>query len=270
MPIEADTQMLAMQETIYVGSSALWGALRDCGIGAKMHEEAADLLGWHLGPNNRSLVWGFSGYATGGIDLASGSPFSYNAEANGLLGIYGYLAAKNALPSLAFDGGTREGFLELNRVVAQSAGVETLGFLPEQGLGAVGVRDHLVVGGKTYKGRERAIATADVLVCAGGTGIPDVPYAKDAHAVGTAHECIRAVKAGATVLMLDLQEYPPASLPRTFHRHDDLRKAHDDGRLVVCRSLDTIPDCIDQVLETDVRRSRPLRSAILTNFLDLD
>jgi hypothetical protein len=253
-PINIDREVLAMQGALYVGDPALRSALREQEIETKIWEDALTLLGSHLGSENDSLVWGFSGYATGGMDPVTGQPYSYHAEAEGLLRLYTHLADKNALPSLAVDGGVSEGFLALNSVVAQSAGVRTVGFLPEQGLGAAGVRDDLVVGGQTYEGREKAVATADVLLCAGGFK-------------GTIRECIKAVKGGAAALLLDLKDYPDNSLPNVFHKDKDLREAFEDKRLVVCKNLDEIPECVDQLRQIDVKSSRPGRKKILTEFL---
>jgi hypothetical protein len=254
IPVEIDRQALALQGETYVGDPDLREALQAQGIKTSTWEEATNLLGQYLAPESDSLVWGFSGYATGGVDSATGSPFSYEDEANGLLGLYDYLAAKDELPRLAIDGGVSEGFLALNSVIAQSAGVRTLGFIPKEGLASVGIRDDLVVAGETYRDREKAVGTADVLVCAGGKG-------------GTARECIRAIKGGAAALILDLKDYPLNSLPHTFSMDKDLRQAYEDRRLVVCKTLDEIPERVDQILQVDVKRNRPLRNRIVTDFL---
>jgi|GEM_PF-1739939 len=253
-PIAIDREILARQGALYVGDPALRGALQEQGIVSKTWEDATALLGRHLAPENDALVWGFSGYATGGRNPATGEFFSYHAEADGLLGLYTHLADSNALPSIAVDGGVGEGFLALNSVVAQSAGVQTLGFLPEQGLKAPGIRDHTVVGGQTYIGRQRAIAMADVLVCAGGLR-------------GTINECIMAVRAGAAALLLDLKDYPATSLPNIFHKDKDLQKAFEEERLVVCKHRDDIPQRTEQLLRVDVKSSRPARQQGLTEFL---
>lgn len=245
---------MARQGALYIGDPALRLALEEQQIETKTWEDAMALLGSHLSSENDSLVWGFSGYATGGPDPVTGNPYSYQVEADGLRKLYTYLADRNALPSLAVDGGVNEGFLALNSVVAQSAGVQTVGFLPEQGLKVPGIRDDTVVAGQTYEGRERAVATADVIVCAGGFK-------------GTIRECIKGVRGGAAALLLDLKDYPDNSLPNVFHEDEDLHRAFEEKRLVVCKNLDEIPERVDALLQVDVKSSRPIRKGILSAFL---
>ncbi len=201
------------------------------------------------------MIWGFSGYATGGVDPETGKPFSYAEEAQSLLTLYNYLDEKGEAPSLAVDGGVSEGFLALNSVVAASANVPTLGFIPKQGLKSVGIRDHMVVAGETYQDREALVATADTLVCAGG-------------AAGTTRECIGAVRNGAAALLLWHEKYRDDALPNAFLQHKDLREAFGDGRLVVCKSLDKIPEKVDQILQVNVKKSRARRSKAIWNFYD--
>lgn len=253
-PITIDKQVLARQGALYIGDPALRSALEEQEIETKTWEDALALLDCHMDEENDSLVWGFSGYATGGRDPVTGEPYSYYTEAEGLLKLYTHLANRNAMPSIAVDGGVSEGFLALNSVVAQSAGVPTVGFLPEQGLKALGIRDHTIVGGQTYEGREKAVATADVLVCAGGFK-------------GTIRECVKAIRGGAATLLLDLKEYPHNSLPNVFHEDEDLQRAFEEERLVVCKHPDEIAERVDQILQVDVKSSRPVRKNILTEFL---
>lgn len=254
VPIKIDREVLASQGTLYVGDPALRYALHGYGIEADGHENAMLFLASHLDDKAEKLVWGFSGYATGGIDSETGKPYGYTEEAESLLALYNYLQEEGNAPSLAIDGGVSEGFLALNSVVAASANVPTLGFIPKQGLKSVGIRDHMVVAGETYPDREALVATADALVFGGG-------------ADGTTRECIQAVRNGAAALVLWHEKYRDDALPNTFLEHKDLREAFDDGRLVVCKSLEEIPEKVDQVLQVDVKASRPRRVKAIAGLL---
>ncbi len=253
VPIRIDAGVLAMQGTIYADPT-LQAALHGRHIAVQSLEDASNFLAQHLGPGNEKLVWGFSGYATGGVNPETGKPFTYESEAIGLRLLYDHLLAKGEAPSLAIDGGVSEGFLALNSITAQSAGVPTLGFIPRQGLASIGVRDHLVVAGNTYRDRETFVGTADILVCAGG-------------ADGTERECIHAIQRGAAVLLLNLADYPPNSFARTFRANEDLRQANDEGRLVVCDSYEAVADSVDRILQIDTKSSRPLRLGVILDSL---
>lgn len=254
VPIEIDADVLAMQGMVYAADPTLRAALDEYGIDAHELESANSPLSGYLNLENEPLVWGFSGYATGGINSSTGDFFSYHNEAAGLLKLYDYLSAKDELPSLVIDGGVSEGFLALNSIVAESANVPTLGFIPREGLTSVGIRKHLIIAGNTYRVRETFVATADILVCAGG-------------AEGTERECTSAVGRGAAAMILDLADYPPRSLPNTFQANQVLRQAFDDGRLVVCKTYDKIPDSIDQVLRIGTRSGRSARKKVITKSL---
>lgn len=254
VPIKIDKEVLASQGALYVGDPALRYTLHAHDIETDGHENAMHFLASHLDEKAEKLVWGFSGYATGGIDSETGKPYGYTEEAQSLLALYNYLHEEGKTPSLAIDGGVSEGFLALNSVVAASASIPTLGFIPKQGLKSVGIRDHMVVAGETYQDREALVATADALVFAGG-------------ADGTTRECIQAVRNGAAALVLWHKKYRDNALPNAFLEHKDLREAFGDGRLVVCKSLEEIPEKVDQVLQVDVKASRSRRVEAIGGFL---
>jgi len=256
VPIKIDKEVLASQGTLYVGDSALRHALHARDIEADGYENAMYLLSSHLDAKAEKLVWGFSGYATGGIDPETKKPYGYAEEAQSLLTLYNYLNEEGKAPGLAVDGGVSEGFLALNSVVAASANVPTLGFIPKQGLKSVGIRDHMVVAGETYQDREALVATADVLVFAGG-------------AVGTTRECIQAVRNGAAALVLWHEKYRDDALPNAFLQHKDLREAFGNRRLAVCKSPEEIPEKVDQVLQVDMKASRPRRVKEIATLLPL-
>lgn len=254
-PIAIDADVLAMQGMTYVGSANLRQALGEHGIPAAPTTAAATLLSEHF-QSKDTRIWGFSGYATGGIDQGTGRPFGYQAEADGLRELYGCLEERGQLPSLAIDGGVSEGFLAVNSVVARSVQVPTLGFIPRQGLASIGVRDHMIVAGDTYQDRETLVGTADVLVCAGGDK-------------GTVRECLEATLRGAAVLVLVLKDYPAASLAYNFRSYDELWDAYNAGRLVECRSLEQIGDSVDRILEAGIT-GRQQRNDVVRNFLSAD
>lgn len=255
MRIAVDVPVLAKQGMTYVGNSALAASLELERIPVASTALASSLLARHL-QDKDARVWGFSGFATGGFNHDTQEPFGYREEGEGLRQLYGHLRERDQLPSLAIDGGVSEGFLGLSSIVARSAGVATLGFIPREGLGSVGVRDHMVVAGDTYQDREALVSTADILVCAGGFK-------------GTVRECIGAVLGGAAVLMLDLKAYPASALPNTFQDYEELRKAHTDKRLIVCKSADEMAECVDEVLQVEVHNSQQ-RSQVVRTFLSSD
>jgi hypothetical protein len=254
-PIMIDRQMVAAQGTLYAADRAVQSALADQGIKVKGKNAAIDLLDRHLDRRVPKLVWGFSGYATGGIDPLTGLPYTYYDEAEALRELYGYLTDQDKLPSLAIDGGVRTGFLGLSSLVAECAGVPTLGFLPKEGLGEdVGNRDHMVIAGDTYQDREQLVATADVLVCAGGWD-------------ATMRECKKAVENGAAVLVLDCPKYRETSVPKRVHTEPELQDAIASKQLVVCDTLGDISSCVDKLLEVDVMSSRHRRAQAIARFM---
>lgn len=247
-----DPQTLAQQGAIYVGNAQLSDQMRQHNLNTTSWQTAADLLSEQLHSED-TLVWGFSGYATGGVNKATQKPFGYQEEGDGLRVLYAHLSDQDQSPGIAIDGGVSEGFLALNSVVARSAGISTLGFIPLQGLSSVGIRDHMVVAGNTYRDRETFVGTADILACAGGDQ-------------GTARECHEAVSRGAAVLLMALKEYPQSSLPKTYQTHEDLRRAYKTGQLVVCESIDDLPDSVDRLLEYDTHAGRPYRQAAIEYY----
>jgi len=253
VPIKIDGEVLAAQGTLYVGDSLLRQSLEEHGVRAETWQEATSFLDHHLDPSAEELVWGFSGYATGGFD-SEGKPYGYAEEAEYLQALYEYLEASDQLPSLAIDGGVSEGFLALNSVIAKSIHVPTLGFLPREGLDSAGIRDHMVVAGETYPDREALVATADMFAFAGG-------------AAATIRECQKAVKNGASGLIFWHEKYGAESLPNVLDRYKDLQEALSDGRLAVCKSSAEIPEQVEKLLQKNVKASRTRRTEVIADFL---
>lgn len=255
LPISIDPAALMLQGMTYVGDPVLAASLELNSVPVTSTAHASSLLASRLRDKD-GRVWGFSGFATGGFDAVTNEPYGYREEGEGLRELYGQLQERDQLPCLAIDGGVSEGFLAMNSVVARSAGVPTLGFIPREGLASVGVRDHMVVAGDTYQDREVLVGTADILVCAGGFK-------------GTVRECIEATLRGAAVLMLSLKDYPDSALPNTFQNYEELRDAYKAKRLVVCSSVEEIPARVDDVLQVEIQGRRQ-RSRIVRNFLSSD
>ncbi len=244
--ITIDREALAAQGNIYVGSPVLRKALQDRHIGADSLAGAEQVLSSHLAASE--LVWGFSGYATAG--------YNYDVEAQGLDRVYTHLAKRSRTPGLAVDGGVSSGSLGLSGVIAKEHNVPTMGMLPLQGLAAAGIRDHLVVWGNTYRDREVLVGTTpDVLVCVAG-------------AEGTQRECQVALRWGSAVLLLALrEEYAPSALPNTYQLFPEMTEAIDSGSMVVCRSMEDIPDGLDAMLVASEESDRLGRLSALGQLL---
>lgn len=244
--ITIDEEVLAAQGEVFVGDPALRQALQKRNIHTYDLRDANHLLREYL--QSDELVWGFSGYATAG--------YSYATEAEGLIRLYDQLAKIGQEPGLAVDGGVSAGNLGLSAVTAAMYDVPTVGMIPRQGLADIGPRDHLVIWGNTYSDREILVGTTpDILTCIGGGD-------------GTQRECQAALRYGSSILLLALKdEYAPNSLPNTYQAFEDMQAAVDAGTMVVCRTVDAIPDSIDQILETCDTERRPTRIDTLSQLL---
>lgn len=245
LEVGIDEDALAQQGAIYTAEPGLRRALALRDIHTQDFAAASQLVGRYL--EDDKLVWGFSGYATAG--------YAYSVEAAALSRVYEHLARKRKQPGLSIDGGVSAGTLGLNGVIARMHEVPTLGYIPLQGLSSTGTRDHLVVWGDTYKDREIMVGTTpDVLVCAAG-------------AEGSQRECQIAVRLGSAVLLLALKDYGPNSLPSTYRTFDDLRAAEDSGSLVVCSSLEDVPEALETLMQTDPTATRDVRLHNLKTLL---
>lgn len=244
-----DKEALAAQGRVYVDDSSLRLELNRQGVTATGLRAARRCIAHYF--EDERTIWGFSGYAMGG--------YTYEQEADGLQELYKYLRSKRERPSLAVDGGVSAGNLGLSGIVAGINRVPTLGFVPSKGLSDVGIRNHLVVWGKTYRERELLVGTTpDVLVCIGGGD-------------GTRRECQQAIKMGSPVLLLALKNYGESSLPKTYMQLEGAETAVQEGRLELCESLGDLPQAIDTVLavDTDVRKqARSERFGVLETALD--
>ncbi len=250
--ITIDREVLAAQGVLYASDLALQAALRGHGIAAESPEAAVEFLESQLQGDQEA--WAFSGFATGGFDPDTRKPYSYQSEADGLLALYEHLVEIGQLPKMTFDGGVNEGFLPLQALVARSLRIPTTGFIPKQGLGSVGIRDHMIIGGETYQDREALVATADRLVCAGGVG-------------GTIRECVKAVRKGVPVLIMGNKEYPAESLPNMYRQDEELDRAFRTGRLIMCGTIKEIPGAVDDLFQVDATRRRPERVEVIRELL---
>lgn len=245
--IGIDEAALSRQGMIYTGDPAMRSALGERNIATNDLRAVGRVIENCIQQDGR--IWGFSGYATGG--------YSYETEAEGLSKLYEHLAENDNKPALTVDGGVSAGNLGLSGVIASMHNVPTIGMIPRQGLASVGIRDHLVVWGNTYKDREVLIGTApDVLVCIGG-------------GEGTQRECQAALRWGTPILLLALsEEYAPNSLPSTYKTFPEMVAAIDGETMVVCRSMDAIPQSVDIILEAGEAGNRIDRIGKLKQLLN--
>lgn len=141
----------------------------------------------------------------------------------------------------------------LNGLIAQRRGIQTMGFIGKEGLGKVGVRDHLVLWGEMNSHRQVLVGcTGDALVCAGGKK-------------GTEEECLTALVNGSAVLLLALRDdYPEDSLPNNYHESEGMSVSVASGQMVVCQSIDDIPASVDRILDVNTGRTRTMRRDIVT------
>jgi len=179
------------------------------------------------------LVWGFSGFATGG--------YNYTNEADAIAALLQTLVNINSMPSLISDGGVSAGVLGLSGVLAAKHGIPSMGFIPLQGLANIGSRDHLVVKANTYPEREVFVGLLpDILVCVGG-------------ADGTRRECQVALESGSIVLLLVVRDYGVKSFPGSYRSFPDIYKAEKEGRFIVLEDYDIIPRIVQNAWQQSVR-----------------
>jgi predicted Rossmann-fold nucleotide-binding protein len=115
--------------------------------------------------------------------------------------LFAELNYSNRMPELIVNGGSRTGVLGLSAYIARLHGVQTLGFTPLQGLDNMAPQSQLIVGGNTYRDREKLVgAAADVLTVWGGQG-------------GTERECEAAVDRHIPVFMVNSRAVRRATFP---------------------------------------------------------
>ncbi len=247
-PVTADIRMLSQSSRLYA-EVALHESLGSHGLAVRAVGDVLSLLKERY---DQGLVWGFSGFATGG--------FSYAAEARAMRALHGSLKNMGLEPSLISDGGVSEGVLGLSGVLAERSGIPSLGFLPRQGLASAGQRTHMVVRMHTYEGRERLVGTVpDVLVCVAGGG-------------GTLNECEAALNQGSVVLLMAVRGYDPPSFVESHRDVRLLARAEDEAnpRLFVCRGLQEVMSVASRAARAAGRTSkahRPARLATLGRLL---
>jgi hypothetical protein len=211
--------------------------LRDLGAHVLPVSEALTVV--HNAMQSPQAIWGFSGYAT------EGRP--YRVLGNALRSLFGFLTTSGNRPPLVCHGGSNEGVLGLADVLARHHGIPTLGFTPLQGLDSMGASTHGVIGGDTYRSRERLVATpSDLLACAGGHD-------------GTRRELDEALKGGGVGLLLAFEDYRPESLLGSCHTTGSTATFAEflkyGERLVVCRSFTELPAKVSQALAVAAQSS---------------
>lgn len=234
--LQADLGVLGETGQLYTNDTISHQSLTHAGLQVA---PAAPAVATVAAAMDRGLVWGFSGYATEGP--------SYQAEADGLQLLHETLKDIGEQPAMTIDGGCSAGVLGLNGLLAARHHIPTLGIIPRRGLDSVGVRDHMLIAGLSYRDREVFVGTIpDVLVCIGG-------------AAGTEREYATALRAGSTVLLLMLRDYPPTSLAHTYSAVPETAQALADERLFVCNTPQAITDNAEQALDAARRTALPRR-----------
>ncbi len=246
--IEIDEAVLRAQGQVYVGDPVLREALQTHEIPTASLKDAMGLMS---GFGANEVIWGFSGYASEGP--------KYDIEVEGLTRLYDYLAEIGKKPKATVDGAVSAGNPGINAVIAAENGVDRrIGMICKQGLGSVGIRDHLIIWGDTYQDREVLVgSTPDILVCIDGAG-------------GTWRECQWALNCGTPILLLALkkdEDYRDDALPKTYHTLGGVQEALDNETMVVCRKLEDIPASVDTLLQKIDTRKRPARLAQLGQLL---
>lgn len=139
------------------------------------------------------------------------------------------------------DGGSGAGVLALSGLLAAQYHALTLGFTPLEGIASMSPRDLMVIlkQFRTYQEREVLVGTLpDVIVAVGG-------------GEGARRECEHTLRHGGYALMLNLKDAGPTSLMRTWRSSPIMVEAYSakpHRRLRFCRSIDAIPDAIDELL----------------------
>ncbi len=262
-PVMVDGRVVPVVDRIYCGDMRLAIALGLHGGRTAPMERLLDVVIPIL--KSDELIWGFSGYATGGTCAADGGR-SYAVEAVGMELLYEQLDSLAEKIGLVVDGASRTGVLGINGYLAQSWGIPTLGCAPLQGLDAIAPRTYLAVSGQTYRDRERLVGVLpDVLTCVGG-------------GEGARRECLAALEARSVVLLMALKDYPDGSLMERCHSTGPGRSVADlmaaaqyyKAGLVVCRSLKEISAAVDQVLKARQvigTRARSKRRQLISGLL---
>jgi hypothetical protein len=244
-PVTMDINLLSRSK-LFV-EEALREPMADHSLATEAVENVLPLIEEHY---RRGLVWGFSGFATGGP--------SYAVEARAMRALMGSLKSMNLMPSLISDGGVDEGVLGVAGILARRFDVPSLGFLPRQGLASAGERTYMAVRMQTYQGREQLVGiTPDVLVCVGGAG-------------GTRSECEAALNQGSVVVLLVMRSYDPPSFVESHRDIQALADAEDGGQLFVCSELQHIMSVARRAATAagrESRANRPERLATLSRLL---
>lgn len=226
--IEYDKRVASSIPYIYTDNGALRKAftteLRDTTYSRSTADFIGELRRAHL---SFKPFWGFSGYASIGP--------SCELEADVMELIYGYLSQRPNKPRLVSDGGSGAGVLALNGVLAQEKGIESVGFTPFQGVGSMSPRDQMVICRPTYQDREVLVGTLpDILVCVGGGG-------------GTKRECIEAIEAGVTVLIIALRDDGPTSLAGSWQQTSKIVDAEARKQLRVSEDFNDILKMLEEI-----------------------
>lgn len=223
--VRIDPHTLRAIDTVYVNDYGLWTALHAQNIRTNSTVSLTSIL-YGLLEDHSLLIWGTAGYASAflGVD--------YFSEGKAIATLYDTLETIGYRPGLVIDGGTRQGCLGLNAIIAKMKGIPTLGIIPVEGLADVGIHDGIAVCDPTLACEEAVGTIPDVLVCVGGMGVQE-----NGEYGTTLRECLYAIAKGSIVLILGLRPYSPTSLPESYRQVPQLVEAEGKGQLFVCHSI---------------------------------
>jgi|GEM_PF-3038888 len=218
-PVTYDPRVLAGVMRFYSNTTVLRDLLQDAGGDAWPTRVITADLGRLVERN--SFIWSVSGYATIGHPC--------DLEATALERVYEVFRQSKYRPSLVCDGAAGAGVLGISGVLAEHAGIPTLGITPLQGMASMAPRRHMIVHGSTYADREVAIGAAgDILLVVGGGGLDAVGKPK-----GALNEALAAARSGGVVVLLAQRSTDPTSFAQAWRQQRDMTEAMRQGRVIV-------------------------------------
>jgi hypothetical protein len=207
--------------------------------------QADALLDWYL--QDPGLLVGFSGYGTAG--------YNYEITAEGIDTVFQSFRQQRLHIGGVTDGGTGYGVPGLSGTLAASHGHDPIGFAPLRSLRGAAPREDFIVVGEEFGDETEALGTmADVLFVFGGGEL-------------SRKELDAALLAGSTAVLMGLQDYRPDAPINQIDKDDRLIAAHANRKLLLCNSLEAIPQIVGRLEPDALRANRGIRHHRLRNLL---
>lgn len=234
-PVKADNGILRATGKFYTSNRALRCAIRKEGGRVVTFSRLSLLTRVGCAFANPRPIWGISGFATPG--------FNCEPEAAAMSIVFQHFASTDArMPQLIVDGAAGAGVLGISGVLAQQYDIPTLSVSPLQGLSTMAPRGRVAIFGHTYKDREIIIGMlADILLCVGG-------------GEGAKREALTTLACGGVVLLVAIKNDGPHTLAGSWQQAPELVAAERAGRLVVCSTIDELPQCLERVIAAAASR----------------